>query len=401
MEWDHVFADRVTQLPESDMGLILKVAGMKDVITFAGGLPPANAFPVEDIKRAANDVLTKNGSGALQYGAAPGYQPLREIIAGRMRARGVKAEADNVLITCGSQQGLAFLAHMFINPGDIVLIEEPGYIGGIQAFVSYGAQFVGIPMDDQGMRMDILEAKLKELHQQGKYPKFIYTVPTFQNPTSVTMSLKRREALINISKKYDILIVEDNAYGELRYDGEEIPLLKALDDEEKVIHLGSFSKILSPGMRTAWTVAHKDLIARMVDIRQNLDLGPNIFAQTIIAQYCEMGLLESHVQESKNIYKPKRDAMMQAIKKYFPAEVKVNYPQGGFFTWAELPEGMDTQAMFDEVLKEKVAYLSGADFYTSSNVKNTMRLCYSNSTLEQIEEGIKRLGTAIKKQMDK
>ncbi len=400
MQYDDEFSDLAKRLKASEIRELLKLTQMPDIISFAGGLPNPLSFPVEDIKEIMNSLLDNEGAKILQYGSTEGVISFRDALVDMMKNRyNVSAKRDEILITAGSQEALYLLAKIFVNPGDKVVIEAPTYIGVLTAFQSYSPSYVPIEMDDEGMNTQILEDKLKEIKKEGKKPKLIYTIPSFQNPAGVTMNLERRKHLLELSEEYDILVVEDDPYGELRYSGERLPLLKSLDKDHRVIYLGTFSKVLSPGFRLAHMIAHEDIIRKAVLAKQGIDLCTNTVGQYVARDYINKGYLDKHMPKVIELYKGKRDLMLDMMEDYFPDGVKWTKPDGGMFLWVRLPDGMDAEAMFKRAIENKVAYVIGSAFYPNRDHKNTFRLNFTYPTDEQIKEGIKRLGKVIKEEM--
>ena len=399
--FDDEFSEIAKRLKASEIRELLKLTQEPEIISFAGGLPNPKSFPVEKVKMITDKLLENDGAKILQYGSTEGVNSFRDTLAERMKTKyGIKnVKRNNILITAGSQQGLYLLAKILINPRDIVVVEAPTYIGVLTAFQSYEPSYIGIEMGDEGMRTDILESKLKKLKADGKKPKLIYTVPTFQNPAGVTMNLDRRKHLLELAEKYNILIVEDDPYGELRYSGEKLPSLKSMDEDDRVMYLGTFSKILAPGMRLAHLIAHEDIIHKAVLAKQGMDLCTNTLAQYIARDYIKYGYLDEQIPEIIKLYKEKRDLMLDLMDDYFPSEVKWTKPDGGMFLWVTLPEHVDTEKMFKRAIENKVAYVIGCAFYPDRSHKNTMRLNFTYSTNEQIREGIKRLSKVIKEEI--
>jgi len=378
---------------------ILKLVQNPEVISLAGGMPDPKTFPVEDIREITQDVLSKKSAQALQYSSTEGLPDLRKYILEYLARDGNDGELENIIISSGSQQGLDLVGKVFLSPGDIAIVELPSYLAALNAFYSYGGELVGIPMDEDGMRMDILEEKLIQLKNEGKKVKFIYTISNFQNPAGVTMSLARRKKVIEIANKFNVFIVEDNPYEKLRFEGEPIPSIYSLEKNGSVISLGTFSKILCPGLRLAWMLGNKEIIRKMAILKQATDLCTSILNQLIASEYCKLGKLEENIESNVQIYKRKRDIMLNALEKYFPKEVSWTKPQGGFFVVATLPEYIDTGEMFKEAIKENVAYVPGAPFYADGKGQNTMRLSFCYPSEEDIEEGIKRIGDLIKRKI--
>ena len=396
---DRLYSDRAGKMRKSEIRELLKVAQDPEVISFAGGLPSPNSFPVQDLQGVVKSVLEHHGKIALQYGTTQGLTELREVIAERACKDGMDTTAENVMITSGSQQALDTVGKLFLNPGDVALVGLPTYLGGINAYRSYEGNLVGVPLDKDGMIIDALEEKIMELQKEDITPKFIYVVPTFQNPAGVIMPEARRKKLVDLANEYDLVLVEDDPYGKLRFDVDHIKPIKSFDDEGRVIYMSTFSKILSPGFRLAWTIASDELSRKMIICKQALDLCTNTFTQFIVNDFMRSGSLDLHVMKICEMYKPKRDIMMKAMENYFPDGYVCNKPKGGMFAWATLPEGIDTEIMFLDALKEKVAYVHGKAFSVDGGGGRSMRLNFSYANSEKIEEGMKRLGAVIDKKL--
>ena len=393
------FSDLAMNLKASEIRELLKLTTMPEVISFAGGLPAPELFPTEQLKKVDDAVLTKEGREALQYGTTEGYTPLRKQIAARMKqAFMVDCDIDNITITSGSQQGLSKLAQIFINPGDIVLVESPTYLGALNAFKLCKPEFVEVPTDEKGI---IPEELKKILEKYGDRVRMMYVIPEFQNPTGITWPLERRKAIMDIMNKHDIPVIEDDPYGELRYEGETMPPLKSLDTQGNVIFLGSFSKIFMPGLRIGWMVAAHDILEKAVMLKQTVDLQTSSFAQRQASYYIDMYDLDAHVKPIRDLYGKRRTLMYDSMKKYFPEGVSFTYPEGGLFTWVTLPEGLDAKAMMPEVIEKKVAYVPGGAFYPNGGHANHFRLNYSNMPEDRIVEGIKRLAEVLKEKIGK
>lgn len=398
--WDDRFALRTDSIGSSAIRELLKLTSLPDVISFAGGLPAPDLFPIERFKEAAEVVLTELGERALQYGTTEGYQPLREMIAHNATKYGIQISADNVLITTGSQQALDLLGRIFINRGDRVLVESPTYLGALQAWNAYGVKYVTISFDEDGMQTDLLESRLRT----GL--KFIYVLPNFQNPTGVTLSRERRMQLVEMANAYGVPIVEDDPYGQLRYEGEHIPPVVVLDDEIRakevpiysgnVIYTSTFSKILAPGLRLAWVVAPTDVIKKLVQAKQGCDLNTSTFNQYLAYEVANGPWMKTHIQTIRETYKERRDVMLKALEEYMPEGVNWTYPKGGLFLWATTPESLDTQTIFKSAVEQKVAFVPGNSFHPLGGGQNTMRLNFSCMKPDLIDEGIKRLAEVIK-----
>jgi len=386
---------------KSEIRELLKVTQDPEIISFAGGLPNPQSFPIQDLKGIVQNVLDHYGKIALQYGATHGINELREVIAERSVRESMKGGVtpENIMITSGSQQALDAVGKIFLNPGDIAMVGLPSYLGGINAFRSYEANLVGIPLDKDGMRVDLLDEKIKELIKQDMSVKFIYAIPTFQNPAGTVMPESRRKKLVDIAHEYNLIIVEDDPYGKLRYDGSAVKPIKAFDDEGRVVYMSTFSKILAPGFRLAWIIASEDIMRKLALCKQAQDLCTAAFSQYIAYEFMKSGSLDLHIMKICEMYKPKRDIMMDSMKKYFPEGYICNKPNGGMFAWVTLPEQIDTEAMFLDAFKEKVAYVHGKAFCVDGSGGSSMRLNFSYSTNEQLQTGMKRLGTVIERKM--
>ena len=404
--WTSRYALRTKGIKGSAIRELLKITQRPEVISFAGGLPAPEVFPVERFQEACHKVLSTKGASALQYGATEGYEPLREMIAHNMARYGIRANVDNVLITSGSQQALDLIGKLLINSGDRVLVEAPTYLGALQAFNVYGAEYVSVPIDEDGLRTDSLEAPLRS------GPKFMYVLPNFQNPGGTTLPEGRRHELVLQADKYGIPIVEDDPYGQLRYEGEHLPPLIVIDRENlrrdkeyligNVIYLSTFSKTLAPGIRLGWIVAPPDVITKFVQLKQGADLHTSTFTQHVAYEVARDGFLDEHVRHIRSVYRERRDVMLQALSEFFPPEITWTHPKGGLFLWVTLPEGMDCERLFRAALQENVAFVPGDSFYPRNGHPPSahMRLNFSNAQPEQIREGIRRLSIAVKAQLD-
>ena len=387
--WEESFADRTHGMMSSIIRDLLKMALQPDIISFAGGMPAPELFLVKEFEEACRYVLTHHGARALQYGTTEGYPPLRQYLVEKMEEYDVPAEEDNILLVNGSQQALDLVGKVFINPGDIILTEGPTYLGAIQSFRAYQARFVTVPLDEDGIQTDKLEEALQ------RHPvKFIYVLPNFHNPAGVTMTLERRLRLVELAAKYGVFIVEDDPYGELRFEGEDIAPLAVLH-RENVLYLSTFSKTLSPGIRLGWIVAPRKIIAKLVQAKQGSDLHTSTFIQMAAHDICQRGILRHHAKRIRKFYKERRDAMLAAMENHFPPGVTWTCPQGGLFLWVQLTEHIDASELLDVALQEKVSFVPGRVFYPDGDGPNTMRLTFATAGPEKIEEGIKRLGRAL------
>ena len=404
--WKNRYAQRMHGMGSSVIRELLKLTEQPDIISFAGGLPAPELFPVTQFEEATARVLRAHGSKALQYSTTEGYLPLRQFIVDSMAQYGIEAAPENVLITSGSQQALDLIGKVLINPGDTVLTERPTYLGALQAWHAYQAEFVTVPIDDDGLRTDLLEEAL------CSGPKFMYILPNFQNPGGVTLSLERRQELIAMSDRYGIPIIEDDPYGSLRFEEEHLPPLVVLDAAKlnhrpggngngrgylrgNVIYLSTFSKTLAPGLRLGWVVAPTDVIKRCVMAKQGMDLHSSIFVQMVAHEVIKNGFQKEHVRLIRRVYRERRNIMLAALERYFPPEVSWTRPRGGLFLWVTLPASLDATKLLEQAIANKVAFVPGTAFYPDGSGHNTFRLNFSNAQPENIELGIKRLGEVI------
>ena len=391
------YAKRMDLFKKSELGEILKLIEEPDIISFAGGLPASELFPVEEMKKVSVKVLDENGEEALQYSGSQGYLPLRNHIAKRMNEKGkTNVKAEDILVTSGSQQALDFAGNIFLDEGDIVLCESPSYLGALNAFKGYKPEIMEVPTDKEGMITEELEKMLKE----NAKVKFIYVIPDFQNPTGITWSLDRRKKFMEVVNKYEIPVIEDNPYGELRYEGEFLPALKSFDTKGLVIYLGTFSKIFCPGYRLGWTCASKDILQKFITCKENSDLQTSTIGQRELSKYIDDYDLDEHVEKIKSTYKKRRDLMLDCMEKEFPEGVSFTHPHGGLFTWVKLPEKLNAQDLMKKCVENKVAYVPGGFFFPEGNKENYFRLNYSSSKEEKIVEGIKRLGDVLKEALN-
>ena len=400
LQMERYYAQRVGDMRGSDIRDAFKLTEDAEVISFAGGFPAPEAFPVPLIERLLQGMFRHDYSG-LQYGPTEGLEELRQEVALMMEADGVASDVENILITNGSQQALDLICKVFLDPGDFVLVEQPGYIGGLNAIGNYQGQKVGTPLDDDGLRIDVMANKLKEMASKGQHPKFIYTVTNFQNPTGVTLSVERRRGLLNLAREYDFLILEDNPYGNISFGQEPLPHIKAMDEEGRVIYLGSFSKILVPGARVGWVAASQSLIRQLTIAKQGTDLCSSSLGMKLVLDSILSGELDAHIESLRVLYRRRRDTMLEALSKYMPPEVHWTRPQGGFFVWLRLPSYIDTKTLLPfAVAEEKVAYVSGKGFHVDGTGHNTIRLAYSQASETDIEKGIHRLAKVIRRRIE-
>jgi 2-aminoadipate transaminase len=397
--WGHRFAQRTQRMGSSAIRELLKLTEMSDIISFGGGFPAPDVFPTEEFKAACDRVLTDFGAQALQYSTTEGYLPLRELIVRHTARYGIDVTPDNILITSGSQQALDLLGKILINRGDRILVESPTYLGALQAWSAYGADYVTVPIDNDGMYTESLEGALRS------GPKFIYVLPNFQNPTGVTLSLERRHKLIELADRYGVPIVEDDPYGQLRYEGEHLPPVVVLDGKFRgsngpcyagnVIYLSTFSKILAPGIRLAWVVAPPEVIRKLVQAKQGADLHTSSLNQMVAYEVSRGGFLDQHARLIREVYGERRDVMLAAMDGYFPPGVDWTHPHGGLFLWGTLPENLNAADVLKTAIERKVAFVPGEPFYPTGGGHNTMRLNFSFASPEVIREGISRLGKVL------
>jgi 2-aminoadipate transaminase len=397
--WTQRYAQRTQRMQSSAVHELLKLTEHPEMISFAGGLPAPDLFPVDRFQEACRSILGQHGHQALQYSTTEGYRPLREMIARHTARYGIHVEPENILITSGSQQALDLIGKIFINPGDCLLVERPTYVGALQAWNAYQAEYITIALDDEGMQTDELEAALRA------GPKFIYVLPNFHNPAGVTLALERRQRVVELADRYGVPLIEDDPYGQLRYEGKHLPPLVVLDGQLQgredmpysgnVLYLSTFSKTLAPGLRLGWVVAPIEVIQRLVQAKQGADLHTSTFAQMIAFEVACEGFLDRHVRWIRTVYRERRDAMLDALRRYFPTDVHWTTPQGGLFLWVTLPEPMDAAELLHAAIAENVAFVPGSAFFADGSGRNTFRLNFSNASPARIQEGIRRLGTVL------
>ena len=386
------YSKRVPADGTDAVGAILQAAAEPKIISFAGGLPAPELFPVKEMKATVDKVFEEHGQEAMQYGAAKGVTALREVIQQHVKEKeNVDSELDNVLVTTGSEQALDLVGKAFVDPGDTVLVEQPTYLCALDVFRSYGANFASVEMDEDGMKMDALEEALKA----NPNTKLIYTVPNFQNPTGRTMTEERRKQLAELAEKYDVYVLEDNPYGEIRFAGQHVPAVKSFDKSGHVLYMSTFSKTLAPGFRLGWLVADEDVVNKLTVLKQSADLHTDNLAQFAVAQFFADNDVDAHVKEISDLYGKRKDLMLEGIKKYFPEGVKYTNPEGGMFLWVEVPGVDDTVELFKECLEHDVAFVPGDPFFAGKAQPGAFRLNYSNMKEDQIEVGLKRLGAAL------
>ena len=390
------FAKRMEGMQASEIRELLKLTAKPDIISFAGGLPAPELFPVEEIAKVSHDLVLKEGRQLLQYATTEGRPSLRAKIAKRMADKyHTVVDPDDILITTGSQQCLDFAGKLFLNPGDVVLCESPSYLGALNAFNAYQPKFVEVPTDNGGL----IPEELDKILETTPNCKFIYVIPDFQNPTGRTWSMERRKAFMEVVNKHNLPVLEDNPYGELRYEGEILPSLKSLDTKGLVMFLGTFSKIFCPGLRLGWVAAEHELLTQFVKIKQSADLHTSNFDQGVADAYMETYDLDAHVKEIVALYKHRRDLILESMEKYFPAGTEWTHPEGGLFLWLTFPEGVSARKVFTKCIEMKVAGVIGDAFYPNQKTDRSMRINFSNMPDDRIVEGIERMAKAIKECM--
>lgn len=398
---EELFSSRTRAVRRSEIRELLKLAERPEVISLAGGFPDPATFPHEEFAEIAERVLREDYQKALQYGATEGDRSFREAVRAWLAQDGLELSLDEITITSASQQGLDLVSKVFLDPGDVVFCDLPTYLAAIQVFTAYQAERVGIPQRDDGMDLDILEMRIEEALHQGKRPKLIYLVPDFHNPTGITMSLAKRRRVLEIAERYNLLIIEDDPYSKLRFEGQPLPLIKSLDTTGRVIFLRTFSKTLCPGIRLGMLVASPELSNQIVKLKQPTDLCSPPLTQRLAYEFMTHYDFAGHIAEIREIYREKRDAMIEALERYMPPlpEISWTHPQGGFFVWLTLPQFVDTREMFPRAVEKNVAYVVGQAFFADGSGQNTMRLSFSEPSPELIAEGIRRLSEVIEEEL--
>lgn len=394
------FSQRAREMKASDVRELLKLLQMPDMISFAGGLPSPETFPVDVIRDIANEVLSREAAKALQYGITEGYAPLREAVAERMRAKGMDAATDNVLVVSGSQQAIDLMGKVFVDPKDVIVVSAPTYLAALTGFGTFQPSFEAVPIDEDNMRLDLFEDRLKRLVKTDKQPKLVYVLPNFQNPAGVTMPEKNRRRMVDLASEYDFIVLEDDPYGELRYVGDDIRPVKAFDDEGRVVYMGTFSKVLSPGLRVGWVVADPGILGKLVIAKQSTDVCTNVFGQAIACEYMARGHMDRQIRTIREIYGRKLKVMLDGMEEFMPKGVTWLRPEGGMFLWATLPDGIESPALLEKALEKRVAFVSGKAFFPDPRDGfSTMRLNFSHPSDEMITEGLRRLGAVIGQEM--
>jgi 2-aminoadipate transaminase len=400
MTFDRFFSGSSQVMKKSSIREILKLTQQPEMISFAGGLPSPDSFPIDDIRKIASEVLEEDGRAALQYGTTEGDIRLRTLLAERHRNDGLVISPENIVITTGSQQALDLCGKLFIDKGDVVICGLPSYLGGLNAFANYGACLKGIPLDGEGMHPGLLEETIINLRKEGKVIKFIYIIPDFQNPTGVTLPRSRRLEIISVAERHDLLIVEDSPYREVRFEGTPEPLMAALDKSGRVITLFTFSKILAPGFRLAWVTGHPQIIDKIVTAKQSADLCSPPLIQKIAARYIEKGLLDVNLKKTVELYRQRRDYMILCFREFMPEGVTWTEPSGGMFLFVTLPPKIDAAVLLEKAIMKKVAFVSGAVFHCNNEGRNTMRINFSFADRNDTYEGVRRLAATIREEMD-
>ncbi len=394
--WSDRYSKRMADVRSSAVRDLFAAATRPDMISFSGGMPEIRRVPIDSVIAATTAALRDSGTEALQYGSSDGRAQIREVVVGLMGEVGVRVKRDDLVITAGAQQALDLLGKIFIDPGDTIITEGPTYLGALQAFSAYQPNIVCIPMDDDGMRTDLLAEKLAELGPRGA--KFIYTIPNFQNPAGVTLTPARRRELLELAREYDIPVIEDDPYGRLRFEGGHALPLRALDDE--VIYLGTFSKIFAPGLRLGWTIAPRPILAKFLLAKQAADLCGSAFAQATAERYFADTRWRKTLQTLTSAYAERRDAMIASLEEFFPAEAHWTVPAGGFFVWVEMPSFLDLKSILAEAVERGVTYVPGDAFFPDGRGRNCMRLGFCYAEPAKIREGIERLAEVLEDRLE-
>lgn len=395
--FDAHFSKRAKEMRASDVRELLKLLQMPDMISFAGGLPNPETFPVDIIRDIVVDVL-KDGGKTLQYGITEGYMPLRESLTERMSRKGMDVTTENVVTVSGSQQVIDLMGKVFVDPGDTIVVSAPTYLTALTGFSMYDPAFESVPIDDNNMRMDLFEETLQRLGREGRRPKIVYVLPNFQNPAGVTMPEKGRRRLVDLACEHDLVVLEDDPYGDLRYVGEDIPPIKSFDDEGRVVYMSTFSKILAPGLRVGWTVAHPDILKKLIIAKQSSDVCTNVLGQAIAHEYIAQGHIDPQIGRIRDIYRRKLEIMIDGMRRFMPESLKWVPPEGGMFLWATLPAGLSSSQLLKDALERRVAFVSGRAFFPNpADGDNTLRLNFTHPSDEHILEGLRRLGDVFGK----
>ncbi len=394
-----LFSARTKDMRSSPMRDLMALTARPEVISLAGGLPDTSTFPAEDFAKLMSHLAVKATARALQYGPTEGIDEIREAIVEVMGAEGTDVDSDDLLVTTGGQQVIDLVCKTLVDPGDIIIAEAPTYPGAVPTFNAYQAQVIQIEMDADGMRIDVLEETLERLDREGRRPKFVYTIPNFQNPAGVTMSLPRRKRLVDIAHERELLVLEDNPYGLLRYEGDPLPSLYSMDDGAFVIYLGTFSKILSPGVRTGWAAAPRPVLQRMNIGKASADLCSSTMTQLFVAEYFASGQWPAYMDELRDLYRGRRDVLLEALGEHLPPEASWTRPEGGLFIWATLPEGLDTTDLLAKALSRNVAFVPGRAAFLDGRGGTSMRLNFSGVDEDDLREGVRRIGEVVHEQV--
>ncbi|AGO60871.1 aminotransferase-like domain-containing protein [Ferroplasma acidarmanus] len=392
------FSNKMKNIKSSEIRELLKYIHMPGMISFGGGLPNPESFPGEELRNILDDIMENYVSSALQYGQTNGLPELKEQLAAYLKSdENINVDPENILLTTGSQQALYALPLIFANEGDYVITEAPTYVGMLSSLTASGIRSQSVSMDDNGMITDELEEKIKSMKSKGVMPKFIYTIPTFQNPAGYTMPLDRRKHLLELAQQYNIPVIEDNPYGDLRYSGKKLPTLKSLDTNDMVTYLGTFSKIMAPGLRTGFTVSQPEVLGEFNKLKQSLDLASDSLSQYIAYEYIRKGIIYKQIPKTIELYRRKRDIMLEALDDEM-SDATWSRPEGGMFLWVKLNKDMDALKMLKRAINNKIAYVTGSAFYHNNPEMNTMRLNFTYSSDEDLKEGVKRLAKTIKEE---
>jgi 2-aminoadipate transaminase len=395
-----LFADRTKVMRSSAMRDMMEITARPEVISLAGGLPDTSTFPSDSFAAQMTRIAQESAAAALQYGPTEGFARTKECIREVMAAEGMHPDPDDIIVTTGGQQALDLIAKTLVNPGDAVIAEGPTYPGVLPTLYAYEAQTLQVEVDEDGMRVDLLEELLDRLHAEGRRPKFIYTVPSFQNPAGVTLSAERRRRLVEVARERELLVVEDNPYGLLRYEGEPEDTLYKLDGGDFVIYLGTFSKILSPGIRLGWLCAPPPVMEKIVLGKQSSDLCTSTLSQYFVDEYFAEGRWMAYIESLRGVYRSRRDVMLDALERHFPTEATWSRPEGGLFLWATLPSYIDTTDLLARALRDNVAFVPGAGAFVDGRGQSSMRLNFSAANEDEIREGIRRIGRVITEQVE-
>jgi 2-aminoadipate transaminase len=400
MNFNSKFSDISQNINDTSLKELLKFSEAQDIISFAGGFPNPKAFPIKEVEEIIKYILQNYGAKSLQYGSTEGLEELRNLISKRLNYKyHFNSKKENIIMLNGSQSGLYLVSKVFLNRKDYVISEAPTYVGAIAAFNLHDPLWITIDLENDGMKIDLLESKIKNSIKERKMPKFIYVIPTFQNPTGITWSESKRKNLIEIASKYDLVIFEDDPYSEIRFSGNPVLPIKSFDTDDRVIYLSTFSKVLSPGIRLGYIFANDEIIRKIALLKQGVDLCTNVFSQYLALEYLNRGIIDQQVPKIIDLYRKKRDLMLESLEKYMPQGTEWTKPEGGMFLWVTFNKNIDARKMMNIALKQKVAYVLGSAFYPDGRGNNSMRLNFTNSKDDDIVEGIKRLGNVLREEL--